>query len=117
MTAVRHRVQQQARGTVIVGEQNVDPSIVIHVVESRRAAGLQGLQVRSGRSRHVLEALPRAQIAQQQFPFTIRKPLTAPLLHRHDPDSSIGAEQAEKSAILHVERADAEPGIGQGDVG
>ena len=48
MSAVRHGVQQQARGTVVVGDQNIHSAVVVHVAENRRPADLQRLQRRAG---------------------------------------------------------------------
>src|SRR5438132_1593593 len=48
MPALWNGVQQQARRTVVVGEQNIDTTVVIHVAKNRGSADVGAIEGRAG---------------------------------------------------------------------
>ena len=65
-------IQKQARRTIVVGDQNVHASVIVHISEYRRPADLAVRQRWAGRSRDISEALAFPQVAQQQISLSIR---------------------------------------------
>jgi hypothetical protein len=57
VSALRSHVQQQARRTIVVGHQNVDSTVVVHIAEHRRPADLDQRQRRAGRGRYILKTV------------------------------------------------------------
>src|SRR5579863_10125871 len=114
MPALRHGVQQQARWTVVVGDQNIDATVVIHVAKSGRSTDLGKREGRAGRSRHILETFPLAQIAEQQVTLAVRKRLA--YLRCHPRYASVGGEQVLQTAIFHIQQADAKAGVWHGSM-
>ena len=71
MPSIRRGISEQASRAIIIGDEDVDATVVIYVAENRGPANLDEFQGRTGRIRHILEALPLAKIADQHVPFAV----------------------------------------------
>jgi len=113
VTTVRRGIQEQARGAVVVGDQDIDSPVIVDVAKHGGAAYIDVIQRRTRGSCYILKALSGAQVAEQQIPFTVRVGVVR-TRRRPSPDCSVGAEHVQQPPVLDIQEADSETRVREG---